>query len=379
MHRLFLAASAFAVASVSATADTHNTYPFNNSIYFGPEIGATFAEPNRQRTDQGADITDNSKMGWLGGFVLGYDMHTWRLEMGYRHRQNNLSEIDVTSAGPLPLAPNQSVRTDGKLKSQTISVTALKKIADLDKWRAFLGLGIGLTHGDYTNFRTESGIPLSKANLWEASGHVSAQISRQIADNMTFDMGYRYQHALKDRWRTAIGLTDFSLDSHDVFANLKWHFGGSKPKAKPAKFTPPPPKPAPQPIVEETPPPPPPAPPEPEPVVIPGPFIVFFDFDSSTITSQADLILQAAAKAYEEFDIRHLLATGHTDSSGPAAYNSRLAEQRVNAVKARLMELGVADANILTDSKGEAEQLVSTADNVREAQNRRVEIILHNP
>jgi outer membrane protein OmpA-like peptidoglycan-associated protein len=69
------------------------------------------------------------------------------------------------------------------------------------------------------------------------------------------------------------------------------------------------------------------------------------------------------------------VATGHADRSGPTNYNQRLSERRAEAVKSALVREGVPGNIIQTSGRGENENLVATADGVREPRNRRVEIV----
>ncbi|MDP1748828.1 MAG: OmpA family protein, partial [Reyranella sp.] len=68
--------------------------------------------------------------------------------------------------------------------------------------------------------------------------------------------------------------------------------------------------------------------------------------------------------------------TGHTDTSGPEAYNMALSLRRANTVKDALVREGVPATAITVIGRGEAGLLVKTADGVREPQNRRVEIVI---
>ena len=70
---------------------------------------------------------------------------------------------------------------------------------------------------------------------------------------------------------------------------------------------------------------------------------------------------------------------GHADRSASEAYNQRLSERRVEAVRRELVRLGVPDSAIGTVAQGETDPLVQTADGVREARNRRVEIEVPQP
>jgi hypothetical protein len=121
---------------------------------------------------------------------------------------------------------------------------------------------------------------------------------------------------------------------------------------------------------------PPPAPPPPPPPPQPQSFMVFFDWDRSNLSSQAVQTIQQAAAAFKSRGAARITATGHTDTSGPEAYNMALSLRRANAVKQQLVRDGVPDQAIQVIGRGEAGLLVQTADGVREPQNRRVEIVI---
>ncbi|HEX9835354.1 MAG TPA: OmpA family protein, partial [Alphaproteobacteria bacterium] len=60
--------------------------------------------------------------------------------------------------------------------------------------------------------------------------------------------------------------------------------------------------------------------------------------------------------------------------SGASAYNAKLAERRVAAVREFIQRWGVKDVQFQVSSAGEANPAVRTADGVREARNRRVDV-----
>jgi outer membrane protein OmpA-like peptidoglycan-associated protein len=105
-------------------------------------------------------------------------------------------------------------------------------------------------------------------------------------------------------------------------------------------------------------------------------FMVFFDWDKSDLTQRALETIQSAADAYKAKGGAQINATGHTDTSGPEGYNMALSLRRANAVKDQLIRDGVNPSDISVVGKGETQLLVPTPDGVREAQNRRVEIVL---
>jgi outer membrane protein OmpA-like peptidoglycan-associated protein len=122
----------------------------------------------------------------------------------------------------------------------------------------------------------------------------------------------------------------------------------------------------------------PPAPPPPaaQPASTKKSFIVFFDFDRSNITAEAQKTINQAAAAAKAGEASQVTLTGHTDRSGSEQYNMALSLRRAEAVKASLIKLGVPASLIVVIGKGESQPLVPTADGVREPQNRRVEIVI---
>ena len=120
----------------------------------------------------------------------------------------------------------------------------------------------------------------------------------------------------------------------------------------------------------------PPPPPPPPPMVAPPSFMVFFDWDRSNLSQQALTTIQQAANAFKANGNARITATGHTDTSGPEAYNMALSLRRANAVKDALVRDGVPAQAITVIGRGEQGLLVQTADGVREPQNRRVEIVI---
>ena len=117
---------------------------------------------------------------------------------------------------------------------------------------------------------------------------------------------------------------------------------------------------------------PPPAPPPPQ----VRNFLVFFDFDRSTLTPRAMDIVKEAATVAKSGQNARVTCTGHTDTAGPANYNMALSLRRANTVKNALVSQGVAATAISVVGRGEEAVLVKTGDSVREPQNRRVEIVI---
>ncbi len=110
-------------------------------------------------------------------------------------------------------------------------------------------------------------------------------------------------------------------------------------------------------------------------VAIQNPYVVYFEFDSTTITDM-DSVRQitAAAKAAKSNKSTRMEVTGHTDTSGASAYNQNLSEARAKVVDEALIALGINGLIIERHASGENDPDVDTGDGVRTGENRRVEI-----
>jgi outer membrane protein OmpA-like peptidoglycan-associated protein len=129
----------------------------------------------------------------------------------------------------------------------------------------------------------------------------------------------------------------------------------------------------------------PPPPPVPEavpvPVAAPAPapaktYLVFFDWDKADLTPKATEIIAQAASDSKSQSTTTLDVSGYTDTSGTPVYNQGLSERRAKTVAGQLITDGVPAAAIEIHAYGETHLLVPTGPNVREPQNRRVEIVL---
>ncbi len=111
-------------------------------------------------------------------------------------------------------------------------------------------------------------------------------------------------------------------------------------------------------------------------MAIPGPFIVYFDFNSAKVTVAANGVIDHAAAAAKKMNLSQVLISGHADRSGATKYNTVLSKTRVDAVALALIAAGVSASAISKSIFGEDKPLVQTDDGKREWRNRRVEITL---
>jgi outer membrane protein OmpA-like peptidoglycan-associated protein len=227
----------------------------------------------------------------------------------------------------------------------------------------YVGAGVGVALADASNIGTlRDGSSLNdSSNLqlaYQAIGGVAAQLDNHWA--VTAD--YRYVATTDPRFHTTAGYgSRTDNESHNVVLGVRYSFDEPAPVAKPAPVYAPSPRPA-----QAS-----------APVVAPVPqsYMVFFDFDKSVLTPEAKSILASAAQDFKRSGFVKVVVTGHTDTKGSVAFNQKLSSRRANAVRAELVKLGLPANMVQPVGVGKNGLLVPTNDQVREAQNRRAEIV----
>jgi outer membrane protein OmpA-like peptidoglycan-associated protein len=111
-------------------------------------------------------------------------------------------------------------------------------------------------------------------------------------------------------------------------------------------------------------------------VVLHMPSNITFATDSSSIVSGFYEVLDAVALVINEYEKTYVDVIGHTDSTGPEAYNQRLSEARASSVARYLESQKVLPQRIQTRGMGESYPVASNATAEGRALNRRVEIHL---
>ena len=107
---------------------------------------------------------------------------------------------------------------------------------------------------------------------------------------------------------------------------------------------------------------------------------VNFEFNKSTLTADAQSVLNDVAKGLvSQKDLRVEIA-GHTDSKGSDAYNLNLSNGRAASVKSYLISQGVAPSQLVSKGYGEGQPVATNDTDAGRAQNRRVEFrVLSQP
>lgn len=103
---------------------------------------------------------------------------------------------------------------------------------------------------------------------------------------------------------------------------------------------------------------------------------IYFDFDSSVLTSVAQSILREKAEwLYTNPDV-NVVIEGHCDERGTTAYNLALGDRRAESAKAFLINMGISNARMTTISYGEEMPLDPSHNEAAWAKNRRTAFVL---
>ena len=313
---ILAAAVALAALPVAAYAQEINSQP---GFYIGG--GGGIAIPLSSGST-GGDV------GWVAGGTIGYDFVGPRvsLDVGYGQLPLNFS---------LP-----GTALNGSAGQLTGLVNLSYDFFPTSAFTPYIGAGAGIAFIDSNNSLG------STQFAWDALAGIKYQMSNALAFNLEARYVGTTEPSVNWNGQTYYGQNQNIL----AMAGITYKFG--QPTAAP---------------------PPPPAPP---PAAAPS-FMVFFDWDRSNLSQQALNTIKQAADAYKTKGSARITATGHTDKSGPEAYNMALSLRRANTVKDALVRDGVPATAIAVVGRGESQPLVQTADGVREPQNRRVEIVIN--
>ncbi|MEO0413202.1 MAG: OmpA family protein [Pseudomonadota bacterium] len=374
------------VLSSPAVADEDGLY---GSLFGGPSI----VGDETYNPDGGADSfgIDGGLAGAVGA-NLGYDYGKFRLELESAFYNQSVDDVTLIPGGAAssalgtiipgmpggggegetdPGTPDMLVPLTGTQDAQgnrraiTAMVNGIFDIESDSDWTPFLGAGVGWGFVGNRNIRTVAGEILDDNSSGPAV-QVMAGVRRKIAEAIDFGVQFRHTRIFANDVSAFGAEHDDSFKATSLLASLNFYF--DRQDAAP----PPPPPPAPAYVA----PPPPPPPPAPVAVAVPGPFLVFFDWDEANITPEAAAIIKDAAEAYREYGQSTIMLEGFADTSGAKDYNDRLSARRASAVEAELAKYGVSADAMTKQAFGEGNLRVNTFDGVREPQNRRVQITL---
>ncbi|MFT3810942.1 MAG: OmpA family protein [Micropepsaceae bacterium] len=322
LKSLMAGAAALALLG-SAAADTPA------GTYVGLAAGANFLEDvNLNALFNSADEADTGL--YVGG-VVGYKWaNGLRAEFEASYRQN---EFDWTG-GVIAVFTGT-----GEIRALSGMVNVLYDLDVGEGMALSIGGGLGAARVSTVDYLDGRDVVFAYQGI--------AEFEAMVDDNVGIYLGYNYFVA--DNFDFS-GFQDDYV-AHTVKLGVKYHF--YEPAAAPIVETPPPPPP----VAAKT-------------------FIVFFNFDKSDLTPEAQAVIAEAAAAFASTGSVSIAVVGHTDTVGSAAYNLPLSQRRAASVKAGLVANGVPGGAISTDGRGFSEPLVATGPGVKEPQNRRATIDL---
>jgi len=345
MKKLSASLLALATALVVAPAAHADTTP---GWYAGAGLDGSFAvvptihykTGSHDAKDEGVGLGEAAS----GGYAFGYGL---RLEGEFFHDQNNTDGVKgYTGAG-------------GHVSNNALFANALYDFNMGSRYTPYIGAGIG---PDFIHVKSvgATGVGYLKGDTLDAAYQGIAGVSAQLDPNWAVTADYRYIASFDPKVdSTTGGQGRVDNASHNVMLGLRYSFG-----SVPAMHTASAPMVAPQ-MATKT-----------ATAAQAQDFMVFFDFNKATLTPEAKRIIASAAKQFKAGHFVKIAITGHTDTVGTTAYNEKLSKQRAAAVEAELKSLGVATKSITETGVGKDGLMVPTADGVREAQNRRAEIVL---
>ncbi len=104
--------------------------------------------------------------------------------------------------------------------------------------------------------------------------------------------------------------------------------------------------------------------------------MIHFDYDQAELRASDRAILDAKVPILQANSGVTIQVAGHTDERGSDEYNLALGQRRASAVKAYLVQHGIADSRIQTVSYGEERPIAQGEDESAWAQNRRAEFAI---
>ena len=103
---------------------------------------------------------------------------------------------------------------------------------------------------------------------------------------------------------------------------------------------------------------------------------ILFNSGKASFKQETYPVLMSITAILKEFPSSKFSIEGHTDSDGKDAMNQTLSEERAGAVKAYLIENGIASDRLTSSGFGESKPIDSNKTAKGKANNRRVEVLL---
>ena len=342
-------------AAVAATLVASGASAQDSGWYGAIDLGYHWSDDENYDSALGPINVDPDDE-WMGAARLGYRLSPhWRVELEGAYRPGEIPTGGLFGAG-------------GNTEVWSLMGNVIVDFIPEGDISPFVGVGAGIAAAQ-ADATVAPFIVLDDSDAtwaWQAIAGVSAKAT----DRINVDLTYRYFETGEFNFANAgtAGPLSGKFNDQSVTVGIRYSFA-----------SPPPPPPPP---VEEPPPPPPPPPVEPPPPPPPPQyeqreFIVYFPFDQSILTADAQAVVSEAAQYAQAGGATRVVVVGHADTSGSAKYNVGLSQRRSKAVADALVGLGVDGSKLAVDWKGESEPAVATGDGVKEPLNRRSTISIN--
>lgn len=110
--------------------------------------------------------------------------------------------------------------------------------------------------------------------------------------------------------------------------------------------------------------------------MMPQSFLLYFQFNSNELTEESKKLIPAILDAIKKRESKDVSVIGHSDRKGGDEYNRILSMERAQVVYDILRDENVREEEMTILYHGEGNPLVPTADDIAEARNRRVEVMV---
>ena len=107
--------------------------------------------------------------------------------------------------------------------------------------------------------------------------------------------------------------------------------------------------------------------------------IIYFEYDSFSLSGEAKNILTQKASVMKEFPQLRVIIEGHCDERGTEEYNLALGERRARAAYEYLLNLGVSSSQMEMVSFGKLHPMMSGGGEASWSKNRRDEFKVSKP
>lgn len=276
----------------------------------------------------------------------------WNIEFELAYREN---DIECLTGALVPCGAYKAGFADpGSVWQFSQFVNLRYDIPVGDRFYVGVGAGVG---GTLISMDDEAGF---HDDDYVLSGQLIGQLGYNIAKRWDVYLDYRYMVTDEPEFLNLnyigglLNTSSYDVSNHSVMLGVRLDLQEDCEEPKPTKK-----------VDRE---PPPPAPPQ--------EFIVFFGFNKSNLTADAQKVVAEAAAAAAQLNADKVVVVGHADTVGSPRYNMELSERRAETVRAELVRQGVKADRIATSGRGEGDLMVQTGDNVREPQNRRASITI---